>query len=56
MIILKDIENYLKEYQIEIHENVEGEGRGGSLNDEGTVKKALREDTKLIQHMLDVPP
>ena len=54
--ILKDIENYLKEYQIEIHENVEGEGRGGSLNDEGTVKKALREDTKLKQHILDVPP
>ena len=54
--ILKDIENYLKEYQIEIHENVEGEGRGGSLNDEGTVKKALREDTKLKPHILDVPP
>jgi hypothetical protein len=52
--ILKDIEDYLKEYQIEIHENVEGEGRGGSLNDEGTIKRVLSDNTKFKNHILDV--
>ena len=54
--ILTDIENYLKNYRIEISEDIEGEGRGGSLKDEGTVKAALREDKKLRPHILDVPP
>jgi len=39
--ILEDIANYLKIYQIQISEAVEGEGRGGSLKDEGSIKKAL---------------
>ena len=52
--ILKDIENYLKEYQIQISENIEGEGRGGSLKDEGSIKRALLENKKLNQHILSV--
>ena len=39
--ILEDITNWLKIYQIQIAEAVEGEGRGGSLKDEGSIKKAL---------------
>ena len=39
--ILEDIQNWLKKYEIEISEAVEGEGRGGSLKDEGSIKKAL---------------
>ena len=54
--VLKDVENYLKNYQIDIHENVEGEGRGGSLKDEGTVKRALWSDDNLKSHILDVRP
>tara|TARA_Y100000592_G_C5455940_1_gene311349 strand:- start:1125 stop:1871 length:747 start_codon:yes stop_codon:yes gene_type:complete len=54
--ILQDVESYLKQYQIDIHENVEGEGRGGSLVDEGTVKRALRKDEKLRPHILDKRP
>ena len=49
--VLKDIENYLKNYQIDIHENVEGEGRGGSLNDEGTIKRVLSNSTKFKNHI-----
>ena len=51
--ILQDVENYLKEYQIKIRENIEGEGRVASLVDEGTVKKALMEDKKLKPYILD---
>ena len=32
---------FLKIYQIQIAKAVEGEGRGGSLKDEGSIKKAL---------------
>jgi hypothetical protein len=39
--ILTDIVNYLKQYNINISEAIEGEGRGGSLKDEGSVKKLL---------------
>ncbi len=39
--ILQDITNWLKIYQIQIAKAVEGEGRGGSLKDEGSIKKAL---------------
>ena len=53
---LQDVEIYLKEYQIKIRENIEGEGRAASLVDEGTVKKALREDTTLRPHILDKRP
>ena len=53
--ILQDVENYLKNYKIYIHENVEGEGRGGSLKDEGTIKRALWEDENLKPHIFDAP-
>lgn len=39
--ILIDLTEYLKCANIEISENVEGEGRGGSLKDEGSIKKLL---------------
>tara|TARA_B100000131_G_scaffold317335_1_gene359159 strand:+ start:156 stop:797 length:642 start_codon:yes stop_codon:yes gene_type:complete len=54
--VLKDIENYLKNFQIEIAEKIEGEHRVSSLKDEGTVKSALRQNKKLKPHILDVPP
>ena len=54
--VLKDIENYLKNFQIEIAEKIEGEHRVSSLKDEGTVKSALRQNNKLKPHILDVPP
>ncbi len=41
--VLIDIAIYLKERKIEISEKVEGEGRGGSLKDEGSIKRALME-------------
>lgn len=41
--VLIDIAAYLKEKKIEISEKVEGEGRGGSLKDEGSIKRALYE-------------
>ena len=53
--VLKDIENYLKNFQIEIAEKIEGEHRVSSLKDEGTVKSALRQNKKLKPHILDVP-
>lgn len=37
--ILEDIAGWLKNYQIQISEAVEREGRGGSLKDEGSIKK-----------------
>jgi hypothetical protein len=40
--IMTDIVSYLKKYQIEISDKIEGEGRGGSLKDEGTVKQVLQ--------------
>ena len=43
-IVLKDIENYLKNYQIKIAERINGEHRVSSLKDEETVIAALRED------------
>jgi len=52
--ILEDIVVFLKEYNITISENVEGEGRGGSLKDEGTIKKALMESDKLLMKELEV--
>jgi hypothetical protein len=39
--ILEDIANWLQIYNIQISEAVEREPRGGSLKDEGTIKKAL---------------
>jgi hypothetical protein len=52
-IILQDISNYLSQYSIAISDKVEGEGRGGSLKDEGAVKKALMEHETFQHHMID---
>jgi hypothetical protein len=41
--ILLDMAQFLKESPIDIADSVEGEGRGGSLIDEGTVKRILKE-------------
>ena len=54
-IVLKDIENYLKNYQIKIAERINGEHRVSSLKDEETVIAALREDEKLKPHIIDDP-
>ena len=39
--ILQDIVSFLKEQSIKISDKIEGEGRGGSLKDEGSIKTAL---------------
>jgi hypothetical protein len=44
--ILVDIVEFLVKKKVEISKAVEGEGRGGSLNDEGSIKKALMEEPK----------
>jgi len=40
--ILTEIAEALRNHKVEISEKVEGEGRGGSLKDEGTIKKYLQ--------------
>jgi hypothetical protein len=54
--ILNDIVDTLKSKKIAISEKVEGEGRGGSLNDEGTIKRYLQSLDKFKPHVSDVPP
>lgn len=54
--ILNDIVEYLKAAQIQISEKVEGEGRGGSLKDEGTIKRLLQAHPKFKKNVFDVPP
>ena len=51
--ILIDIVNYLKDVNITISKNVEGEGRGGSLNDQGTIKKLLFNHPKFKYFVID---
>jgi hypothetical protein len=53
--ILNDIVTVLKKQKIKISENVEGEGRHGSLNDEGTIKRFLQSHSKFKSHVFDVP-
>lgn len=52
--ILIDIVEALKEARLEISENVEGEGRGGSLKDEGTMKRWLMKHKKFGKYVKDV--
>lgn len=54
--VLNDIVEVLKAEKIKISEKVEGEGRGGSLNDEGTIKRFLQSHKKFKDHVFDVPP
>ena len=49
--ILLDIVSHLKRIRVEISEAVEGEGRGGSLKDEGTIKRELMK--QFPAHILD---
>jgi hypothetical protein len=49
--VLDDIADYLREYQVGISEKVEGEGRGGSLKDEGSIKRALYEH-EVFKHLI----
>ena len=51
--ILQDIVIFLKEYQIVISDAVEGEGRGGSLKDEGTIKNALMNSEEFKNYIID---
>lgn len=50
--ILLDITNFLKEKKIEISEKVEGEGRGGSLKDEGSIIRTLLENPIFKDHII----
>jgi hypothetical protein len=54
--ILLDIVELLKETGIPIYAKVEGEGRAGSLKDEGTVKKLLMEHPKFKKYVEDAKP
>lgn len=51
--ILIDIQEYLKQFRINISDAVEGEGRGGSLKDEGSIKGALMSHEIFQHHMID---
>ena len=51
--ILNDIRDFLSAKRIEINDKVEGEGRGGSLMDEGSIKRALQEHELFKDHIVD---
>ena len=51
--ILQDIKLCLEKCCIQISDAVEGEGRGGSLKDEGSVKRALLGDERFRHHIID---
>jgi hypothetical protein len=50
--ILEDIVESIRKEKIAISEAVEGEGRGGSLKDEGTVVRFLKNDPVLGEYIL----
>lgn len=54
--VLNDIVQELSQTKITISKKVEGEGRGGSLIDEGTIKRFLKAHQKFRAHVFDVPP
>ena len=51
--ILQDIKLCLEKCCIQISDAVEGEGRGDSLKDEGSVKRALLSDERFRHHIID---
>jgi hypothetical protein len=50
--ILEDVAEIIRKEKIAISEAVEGEGRGGSLKDEGTVVRFLKSDPILGKYIL----
>ena len=50
--ILKDVAEIIRKEKIVISEAVEGEGRGGSLKDEGTIIRFLENDPILGEYIL----
>lgn len=50
--ILEDVAETIRKKKITISEAVEGEGRGGSLIDEGTIIRFLENDTALGKYIL----
>lgn len=52
--VLLDIADALKTEKIQISEKVEGEGRGGSLHDEGTIKRFLQGHPKFENRIKEV--
>lgn len=53
--ILKDIEEALSNEKITISESVEGEGRAGSLYDEGNIIRYLKNHPKFSDYIISVP-
>jgi len=51
--ILNEIRDFLSDTGIEISDKVEGEGRGGSLIDEGSIKRALQKHHIFKDHIID---
>jgi hypothetical protein len=51
--ILQDMQDYLENYKVKIADAVEGEGRGGSLKDERSIKDALCENPVFKEHIVD---
>ena len=54
--ILYDIKIFFENNPINISPNIEGEGRGGSLIDEGSIKRALQEHNIFNNYIIDVKP
>ncbi len=50
--ILEDVAETIRKEKITISEAVEGEGRGGSLKDEGTIVRFLKDDPILGEYIL----
>ena len=50
--ILEDVAETIRKEKIVISEAVEGEGRGGSLKDEGTIVRFLKDDPILGEYIL----
>lgn len=53
--ILESVVAVLKEANIEIAEKVEGEGRGGSLKDEGTIIRYLQSNKLVGEYIVEQP-
>ena len=54
--VLQDIQDFLKQSVVQISEKVEGEPRGGSLKDEGTIKRLLMKHPKFMHYIIYEKP